>query len=476
IADVEPGTYYLSAQRAGYVRQEYGARRSSRQGTALALTEGQEMKGLLIKLTPQGVITGKVLDEDAEPVTRASVQALSQRYLRGKRQLAPAGMAQANDIGEYRLSGLAPGKYILSVTPQRPMDFGLRMRAPRKQEEDAYVTTYYPNVNDGSQALPIDVTAGGEMRGMDFRLHKIKTVHVRGTVIDGADNTPAQNAMVMLAPAGSTIMGAFGRNMAMIREGGAFDIPGVGPGSYSLVVNKMSREGRGASVHQQVNVGNKDLDGLSIVLTPPFTLSGIVRMEGQDKPQFPNARILLDGMDGLTMNTPNATVAADGTFTLQNVSAGQFRINITGLPANSYVKSVKAGNQEALETGADIAGPVPVEIVLSPNAGQITGSVQDAKQQPLSGVTVVLAPDASRRSQYWLFKTAATSQTGGFTLSGIPPGEYTLLSWEDIEDGAYQDPDVVARYESQGKKITIKDGSSETVQVQAIPADGASQN
>jgi hypothetical protein len=171
------------------------------------------------------------------------------------------------------------------------------------------------------------------------------------------------------------------------------------------------------------------------------------------------------------MNNPNSTINSDGTFMLEGVTAGQFRINPMGLPANTYVKSVRVGNQEAIETGAAIAGPVPVEIVLSATAGQITGTVQDSKQQPLSSVTVALIPDSARRNQFWLFKSATTTQTGTFTFSGIAPGDYTVLSWEDIEDGAYQDPELIRLYESQGKTVKIKDGSSESIQLQAIPAD-----
>jgi protocatechuate 3,4-dioxygenase beta subunit len=478
IADVEPGTYYLSAQRSGYVPQQYGARRGSRAGTPLVITEAQEMKGLTVKLTPQAVITGKVLDEDGDPVAQANVQAMMQRYNRGKKQLVPAASAQVNDLGEYRISGLAPGKYMIAVNPTGPggMNFGGGRQAPRKQSEDSYATTFYPNVNEASQALPLDVAAGGEMRGMDFRLHKTKTFHIRGQVIDGAANTPAQNVMVMLQPAGDMAFGGGfmmgGRNMSMVRnEQGTFDIAGVTPGSYNLAVNHMNRDQRGSAFHQRVNVGNKDLDGVAVVLTPPFSISGVVRIEGQEKPQFENARIVLESADGFNMNTPNSTINSDGTFTLEGVSAGQFRINPIGLPANTYVKSVRVGNQEALETGAAIAGPVPVEVLLSATAGQITGTVQDSKQQPLSGVTVALIPDSARRNQFWLFKSATTTQTGAFTFSGIPPGEYTVVSWEDIEDGAYQDPDVIRLYEAQGKTVKIKDGSSETVQLQAVAAD-----
>src|SRR5579864_8878092 len=56
--DVAPGRYMLSAEKAGYVTQRYGARSNSSPGTLLTLNEGDQMKDLSIKMTPQGVVTG----------------------------------------------------------------------------------------------------------------------------------------------------------------------------------------------------------------------------------------------------------------------------------------------------------------------------------------------------------------------------------------------------------------------------------
>ena len=60
--------------------------------------------------------TGRVLDEEGEPLARAVVTVLRQQYVRGEKQLAPAGADQSDDRGQYRVFGLPPGDYFVSAS------------------------------------------------------------------------------------------------------------------------------------------------------------------------------------------------------------------------------------------------------------------------------------------------------------------------------------------------------------------------
>src|SRR5260370_15925216 len=60
IENVNPGRYTLSADRQGVVQQNYRAPRPSGPGTTLDGKEAQEIKDLAFKLTPRGIITGRV--------------------------------------------------------------------------------------------------------------------------------------------------------------------------------------------------------------------------------------------------------------------------------------------------------------------------------------------------------------------------------------------------------------------------------
>ena len=76
-------------------------------------------------------------------------------------------------------------------------------------------------------------------------------------------------------------------------------------------------------------------------------------------------------------------------------------------------------------------------------AAQVEGVVLDAKQQPAKGALVALIPDATRQSRISLFKTVRTDDNGRYSIQGIAPGDYSLYAFEDIDSGAYLDPDFI---------------------------------
>ena len=91
---IAPGTYRLSATRAGYLQSQYGARGPGKQGTPLTLVARQSMTALEMRMTRGGVITGKVLDDLGDPVERATVAAMRYRVQGNERQLVPDGQRQ----------------------------------------------------------------------------------------------------------------------------------------------------------------------------------------------------------------------------------------------------------------------------------------------------------------------------------------------------------------------------------------------
>jgi len=82
---IAPGRYNLSVWRTGFVVQDYGQKSQAGQGAVLALEPGQKLSDLVFKLVRSSVISGRVLDEDGEPMPRVTVQAFRFSYLQGQR-------------------------------------------------------------------------------------------------------------------------------------------------------------------------------------------------------------------------------------------------------------------------------------------------------------------------------------------------------------------------------------------------------
>src|SRR6185436_18874877 len=114
--DVEAGAYRLVAMRNGFARQEFGQRSPSRPGTVLNLRAGQQMTDVAFRLTPAATISGRVMDANGEPLTGDTVQALRSTFdATGKRTLQATSSARTNDLGEYRLYWINPGRYFVSA-------------------------------------------------------------------------------------------------------------------------------------------------------------------------------------------------------------------------------------------------------------------------------------------------------------------------------------------------------------------------
>jgi hypothetical protein len=97
-------------------------------------------------------------------------------------------------------------------------------------------------------------------------------------------------------------------------------------------------------------------------------------------------------------NPLSRTISPDGTFTL-NLPAAEYRISLTNLPANVYVKSARVGNTEVpLQSFTiGVTPPENFEIAISPTAGEISGTLQDRNGEPAGLSTVVLVPENRER-------------------------------------------------------------------------------
>jgi hypothetical protein len=473
--DLEPGRYRLTADRNGYVTLIYGARGYNKPGTMISLARQQNLTDLALKMTPHAVITGRILDEEGEPVANIHVTLQGYRYIQGRKQLMSTGGGNStNDLGEYRVFGIAPGKYIVSATPQANGPTISIDRSADAGPEEGFVATYYPATTDPAAATQLDIAAGAQLRGIDMVLSKSRTVHVKGHVTHGLSGRP--NATVFIVPRNSGGFGGMVRN-SHVDPAGNFDIRGVSPGAYTLtaVVNdgNTPRQGR-----VPVEVGTANVDGVNITVGTGVTVKGVLRADSDSSTiDLSNVRVTLQQREpGMMFGAPGETRDEHGGFELKNASPDHYNLYVYGLPQGAYVKSVRAGQTDILASGLDLtsgAAPESIDVVISPRGAAVTGTVQNEKTgNPAPGAMVVLIPqEKERREQQTYVKLINADQSGAFSLSGIAPGEYRLYAWEDVEPGAYLDPDFLKPIESKGEPLTVGEGDQKTVQLKLIPAD-----
>ena len=199
-SDVAPGAYHISVAHEGYLRAEHGERGPGRSGTRVTVRAGQEVKDIVIGLTPTGAISGRVYRRDREPLKNAMVQLLKYQYVDGRRMLMIWQQARTSDGGEYRFNGLHPGPYVISALPAERRAAANGPRAPVQIEPgEAYLPVYFPGTTDVDAAAPIDLLPGVDYSGVDLNVMEQDALRLRGQVIDGVTGLPPSAFFITLS-------------------------------------------------------------------------------------------------------------------------------------------------------------------------------------------------------------------------------------------------------------------------------------
>jgi hypothetical protein len=453
--NVVPGTYRLSGERPGFHRQQHGARLNPESGTVVGLAAGEPVKDLVFKLVPDAVISGGVLDQEGAPLPGLIVVAMSQSYVRGKRQWHAAGSAQTNDRGEYRLSGLRAGRYIVVATD---LNVGIGLAGISKDSggdkpEQAYASTYYGNAMDSSRAAPIDLRAGDDRRGANIQMIKTATVRIKGKVVDFPEG---KTVLLTLVPR-NTVAVDIGR-MGLAQQDGTFEIKNAVPGSYLLTSRSTDDLAKSAGA-LALEVADRNIDGVEFRLASGGDVSGRMLIPA-DKPA-PDLEIEMQPADFDLGAAPAARPDAEGRFTLKNVFALRYRLRVRGLPEGGYLRSVKLGGRSIDEDEMDVAPGAQLELTISLAGAQVEGTAGP-------GATVVLIPESRRESRY---VTGTADEKGVFTLKGIAPGRYQAIAFEDLESGAFRDPEFIKRFEDAAVAVALTEGARAKVTLAPVPFD-----
>jgi len=469
--DVPPGDYRVTVTHNGYVSESYGARRTMDPGLPLTLSPGKQVDDLIFRMIPAAVITGHVRDENGEALPWAQVTALLTYFTQGKRTLMPASISVANDLGEYRLFNLPPGKYILSAgyEPAQSMSVSMATALASREEREGLATTYYPGTTDPLRAATVNVEPGAEVRSIDFSLQPSGVFHIRGRVSGLGPGRAGFGGAVMLRKGSSRLSAAMPERTAAVKsEDGTFDIDQVASGSYEIIAFEFAGDSP-RMTHRPVEVGGADVDGVDLAFEPGVTITGHLRWE--DKAAAPNVplQVSLEQDEQSFSMHPTAEVQPDGSFELKNVSVDSYWVNVTGPAPDAYLKSAQYGSSDALGNfRVNSSSGATLELVGSSRGAHIQGVVMNSDPVPVSGVWVTLIPEDSNRDQKRLFNSVRSRANGKFEFRGVAPGNYILFSWDNIEEHEWDDPEFLKPFKSKGVSIRVAEGETKTVDLTVI--------
>ena len=189
LSNVPPGRYQLMTSAPAYVVQ--GVADNYPPGRPLTLLAGEEVKDLDFRVERGAVITGRVTDGDgnpviSEPVTVAQVETTGQQFsTRGGLDMRDR---MTDDRGVYRIYGLPPGRYRVSVGQAGEEGGGVSVSFSRRR---IFQRTYYPGVTEQAQARVVELKAGDEAENVDITLGRpLKTFKASGRFVSAETGEP----------------------------------------------------------------------------------------------------------------------------------------------------------------------------------------------------------------------------------------------------------------------------------------------
>lgn len=461
----KPGRFRIRAEKSGYESGMWGAPKPNYTfGRPMTLAPGQEMTGIDILLAKHGVITGKVLNQDNEPVGNALVLAWTTTRQGTRVVKVPLGSipATSNDLGEFRVSQLPPNKYRVCATPLaliQPSQAAPGTGPMKVEEIDA--TVCYPNANSLDQAAELEIQDGAELPGIDLRLSRVKTVAIRGKVTGLPPGGSGVSVLALTQKGLGNAGMSYSRKTIVDATSGRFEIKGVLPGQYILHSLPTGLGGAAFLVKSPLDVGDQPIDNIEVAALNPFTLSGSVILPENPPAKLENTRVILTSEDEIMASVPNAQPAADGTFKLDSMLPGRYRLFLTPLPWPLHIAAVRIAGKEFADGMIEIAsGASPLEITLAASEASISGPMTEASGNPAPGGWALLIPEPRRafRTRY-----ARADQTGIYRLEAIPPGDYLLIPFENLEPNNTEDEEYLKPHLSRARRVKVDPDSRQTI-------------
>lgn len=461
--------YVPAAARDGFAEASYGQKRPLGPATPIDLTEGQTIERIDFALVPGGAIAGRVLDDAAEPLARAIVRAV---HTRDRRQVAAQDVT--DDLGEFRLFGLAPGNYVVSVTVGT--DPGLRLPDTFRRGGGVpgpTVVTYYPGTLAPTEAKPIHVDAGAEVTGLSIGIGSVRVATLTGIVRTSTGGVPPQGTRFSYLAVRSrgNLIGN------LIRSDGTFALENLppdryqvlaqAPGSDQMALADVTIDGADVSVVLTLRTGDT-LRGRFTFDTDTDTPAGLqpssvrVRLLGENSALFPPSSPLVT----------SSPVRDDWTFEIPGL-IGQHRFGVASLPEGWGVRSIRLGGRDIMDQPLDFNGKDIDDVVvqLTQRLTTVTGQVSDDRGQKVGGASVVLfAEDRERWPSGRFTRLVASDQEGRFTVRGLPAGRYLAVALDVFERGMESDVDLLEELRRLGVALTLTEAGSAALNLKVTAA------
>jgi hypothetical protein len=385
------------------------------------------------------------------------------------------GPRQTDDLGRYRIFGVAPGRYIVSAA----------VGDVSSAELPGYTRSYYPGTPNAGDAQFVSVGDSAEIPGIDFSLSRERTATISGTLLNAAGELSTAGGVRLIPSQRSGAVTAVAAGARLERDG-RFEFPNVTPGQYIIQVDRGRHDASTGAEFAAVpvTVDGADITGLVIQTSAGSSIAGSVIFEAFQGTREPRRnQIDITPVPTDTDQSPGAVSAEireDWTFVAAGVN-GPRRLQLQRAPAEWTLKAIRVRGIDVtdrpLTFGTADQSLTDVEVVLTDRVSAISGKIVDDHAQPAAGAHVIVFPiDRDRwypSSRY--LRTAIAGSDGAITITGVAPGSYYTAAVAQLPpDGndAWQDPAFLESLVPHATAFTLGEGQSQPLTLKLPAADG----
>jgi hypothetical protein len=439
------GGHLLTVTHKGYRMTDRGMGKEVdiRAGTGADVT---------VQMRPLGVFAGRVLDQFGDPVRGAIVRTEDELSLPGEGQEYESyWAATTDDLGEYRISEVEPGKHYVAVEYKSKEDRLISRRWPQTGG-----LVLFPDATEIEQARQVEVAAGVTTHLEDMHLKVQRAVIIGGRIKpapDGKTILPlslqrlsklALNTSALVQSAGSEPDGSFKME--------AF------PGKYVLTAadqktGKMSKP-------LTLEVRDKDITGLELELTSGYEISGRIVAKGGARIDFSKLSLNFGG--------PQIKIASDGTF-LTNMQVTKCYSRLQGLPDDWYVESILVAGKRIGGSWFEIEpGSTEVIYTLNPRGAHVSIGLEGGGTG-LATAFVALLPEVGEVPLPDSMLSAQPDASGKFTVRAVPPGSYRVFTFDASNWGLLMRPDMLLeKHRQQAPLISVAEGEQKNIVIPQV--------
>jgi hypothetical protein len=471
---VEPGRVQVQALApAANGRIGFGPR-AERQ---VNLLPGQELTSFDFRIVLHGEISGRVVDQNKEPVPDITVLLVSREYVSGRLRAVFTSAGNTDDQGEYNLERVQPGRPYLLMARRRPARLDPISDAPADPalRRRAVMPTFYPNAGsmDGAEAL---VLRGGERRErVDIQLVRTPSYCLEGLMEGGSGPTDLRFDISETQPAAGVSGDGGFYTSGRIGQGapdGKIRICDLHPGEYELAATQFARDQSGSAPFfgsTIVTITDKDLQNVRVSARPRIPVTGEVVWDGPAPEPPLDAKLRLRVRSFVRTQYGDAQPAIPGEFEFKGgLLLDDYVFDVIGVPKGVYIKGIVYGDDNLLHGPLRVGramGNSGIRIVLARNGAVANVRVTDKDGHPVPDCSIVLMPAAatSNAALAATLTTGRTDQNGTWSSVTLAPGKYHALA---TLEAIYKTPELIDKLvaaRSRAQEVSLDPNGAATV-------------